>query len=89
MTVAASVFASFEVAADDIRSRSLDTSIPAGSLSAGSGHAEPAGGPSSEDLASRIDQLEANRAASGPQTKSPISLGVSGWVSQQVTITRQ
>jgi hypothetical protein len=40
---------------------------------------------SADDLSSRIDQLEANRTAAG-QTKSPISLSVSGWVSQEVTI---
>lgn len=82
--VAASVVAVGEVAADDAHTRALDTSVPAGSMST------PAAGDksSSDDLSSRIDQLEANRTAAG-QTKSPISLSVSGWVSQEVTVTRK
>lgn len=89
MVVAASVLASAQVAADDTHTRALDTSIPASSMSAPSGNDGSPAKSSTDDLSSRIDQLEANRAAAGQQPKSPISLGVSGWVSQQVTITHQ
>jgi hypothetical protein len=89
MVVAASVLASAQVAADEARTRALDTSIPASSMSAPSGSDGSSAKSSADDLSARIDQLEANRAAAGQQPKSPISLGVSGWVSQQVTITHQ
>jgi len=82
--VTASVLASGTVAADDAGSRGLDTAIPAGTLPAASSGDTS----SADDLSSRIDQLEANRTAAGQQPKSPISLSVSGWVSQEVTVTR-
>ena len=82
--VAASGFACGEVAAADVHTRALDTSIPASSMPAASGRDKAA----ADDLSSRIDQLEANRTAAGQQPKSPISLSVSGWVSQEVTVSR-
>lgn len=88
--VAASVLASAQVAADDIHQRALDTSIPDSSMSASAGNGSPAAkSATADDLSSRIDQLEADRAAIDQKTKSPISLGISGWVSQQVTVTHQ
>ncbi|ADJ22228.1 MAG: hypothetical protein J0H36_10280 [Hyphomicrobium denitrificans] len=81
--VVGSILASGGVAADDAHTRALDTSIPSSSVSAPSGGDKS----SADDLSSRIDQLEANRTAAG-QTKSPISLSVSGWVSQEVTIRK-
>ena len=88
LVAAASGLAIGEAAADDVHSRGLDTSIPANSMSAGSGGNGVSDKSSADDLSSRIDQLEANRA-SGGQTKSPISLSVSGWVSQEVTVIRK
>ena len=82
--VAAVGFVSGEAAADDAHTRVLDTSIPASSMPAASRGDKAA----ADDLSSRIDQLEANRTAAGQQPKSPISLSVSGWVSQEVTVSR-
>lgn len=82
--VAASGLASGGVAAEDVHSRSIDTSIPASSMPAPSGGDKS----SADDLSSRIEQLEANRTAAG-ETKSPISLSVSGWVSQEVSVMRK
>jgi hypothetical protein len=42
----------------------------------------------SDDLSSRVDALEASRAAVDRKTKSPISLSISGWVDEQVIYTR-
>ena len=81
--VAGSMLASGGVAAADAHTRALDTSIPSSSVSAPSSGDKS----SADDLSSRIDQLEANRTAAG-QTKSPVSLSVSGWVSQEVTIRK-
>ena len=88
--IAASAVLSGTGAADELHQRALDTSIPGGSMSApAASDGSPAKSSSADDLSSRIDQLEANRAAIDRKTKSPISLGVSGWVSQQVTVTHQ
>lgn len=38
--------------------------------------------------AKAVDDLEKQRAAVSQKSKSPVSLSVSGWVSQQVEITR-
>lgn len=43
----------------------------------------------SDDLSERVDALESSRAAVSQNSKSPISLSISGWVTQEVTITRQ
>lgn len=43
----------------------------------------------SDDLSARVDALESSRAAVDQKSKSPISLSISGWVTQEVTITRQ
>lgn len=88
--IVASAVLSGAVAADEIHQRALDTSIPNDSMSAPTASdGSPAKSSSADDLSSRIDQLEANRAAVDGKTKSPISLGISGWVSQQVTVTHQ
>jgi hypothetical protein len=84
---AASVLASTGMSADEIHQRALDTSIPDSSISASQGQEGSFAKSSAEDLSSRIDQLEATRAGSDTTSKSPISLSVSGWVTQQVTIT--
>jgi hypothetical protein len=76
--------------ADETHSQSFGTKVPAGALSTSISSDDPLlKQPSSEDLASRVDQLEATRAAVDQQSKSPISLSISGWVDQQVTYTRQ
>ena len=89
--VAASVAVSGEVAAEEVHQRALDMSIPDSSTSppAGGDRSSAKSTAATDDLSSRIDELEANRAAIDQKTKSPISPGISGWVSQQVTITHQ
>jgi hypothetical protein len=46
------------------------------------------GAPSALDDASSVDDLEASRAAVDRTSKPSVSLGVSGWVSQQVMQAR-
>ena len=46
------------------------------------------GGRSMQDSTSAADDLETTRAAVDRPSKSSVSLGVSGWVSQQVMKTR-
>lgn len=75
------------VIAGDAAPRALDTSIPEGTLTPPPANRDGLAASSAEDLSSRIDQLEATRAASDKSAKSPISLSVSGWVTQEVTVT--
>jgi hypothetical protein len=79
-----------QVSADEANSRpAAKSAIPDSSLSPAALDRDPlVQGSQADDLSERVDALETSRAAVDQKTKSPISLSISGWVTQQVTYTR-
>jgi hypothetical protein len=77
-------------AADEANSRpATKSAIPASSLSPAALDRDPlVQGSQADALSERVDALETSKAAVDQKTKSPISLSISAWVTQQATYTR-
>lgn len=88
--IMASGFMTAQVAADEANPHpAAKSAVQANSLSPAALSSDPLVQRSqADDLSARVDEVEATRAALDQKSKSPISLSISGWVTQQATYTR-